>query len=93
MRDLFHQLGVDWRLLLSQGVNFLVLLGVLTFFLFKPLLKLLEERKKKIELGLKVGKEAEERLLAIDKMKEEKISEAGKIAFEIIKKAKLLLRS
>ena len=86
MRDLFHQLGVDWRLLLSQGVNFLVLLGVLTFFLFKPLLKLLEERKKKIELGLKVGKEAEERLLAIDKMKEEKISEARKIAFEIIKK-------
>ncbi|KKU86066.1 MAG: ATP synthase subunit b [Parcubacteria group bacterium GW2011_GWA2_47_9] len=86
MSELFHQLGVDWKLLLSQGVNFLILLAVLTFVLFRPLLKVLEERKKKIELGLKVGKEAEERLLAIDKMKEEKLGEAEKMAFEIVKK-------
>ena len=87
MSELFHQLGVDWKLLLSQGVNFLILLGVLTFFLFRPLLKVMEERKKKIEVGFKVGKEAEERLLAIDKMKEEKLGEAEKTAFEIVKKS------
>ena len=66
-------------------MNFLILLGILTFFLFRPLLKVLEERKKKIELGLRVGREAEERLAAIDKMKEEKLGEAEKTAFEIIK--------
>lgn len=86
MSELFHQLGVDWKLLLSQGANFLILLGILTFFLFRPLLKVLDERRKKIELGLKVGKEAEERLAAIDKMKEERLGEAERAAFEIVKK-------
>ena len=52
MQELFHSLGIDWKLLLAQGTNFLVVLIVLTFVLWKPLIRVLNERRKKIEAGL-----------------------------------------
>jgi F-type H+-transporting ATPase subunit b len=87
MSELFHQLGIDWKLLFSQGVNFIILLAVLTFFLFKPLLKIIEERRKKIELGLRVGEEAERRLGEIDKAKLESVAASEREALLIIKKS------
>ena len=60
LSELFSQLGIDWKLLLAQGVNFLILLFVLTKFVYKPLIKMVEERRKKIELGIKGGEKAEQ---------------------------------
>ncbi len=57
-------LGIDPKLILAQIFNFLVLFIVLKKFLYKPLLKFFQERKKKIEEGLlnseKIKKELEE---------------------------------
>lgn len=57
-------LGINFRLIIAQIFNFLVLLFVLKKFLYKPLLKIFEERKTKIEEGLinseKIKKELEE---------------------------------
>ena len=55
MSELVNQLGIDLKLLLAQGVNFIILLVVLTKFVYKPLMKIVEERRKKIELGVKGG--------------------------------------
>jgi len=55
LSELFSQLGIDPKLLLAQGVNFLILLFVLTKFVYKPLMKMVEERRAKIELGVKGG--------------------------------------
>ena len=52
MEQLFSQLGIDWHLLLSQAVNFFLLLIVLRVFAYKPLLAFLHERRRKIEEGL-----------------------------------------
>ena len=60
MNELFSQLGIDPKLLLAQGVNFVILLVVLTKFVYKPLMKMVEERRKKIELGIKGGEKAEQ---------------------------------
>lgn len=68
MAELVEKLGVDWRLLLSQAVNFLVLLAVLRHFAYKPLLKMLKERRVKIEEGLAKAEEAETRLLEVDEI-------------------------
>ncbi len=84
MTELVHQLGLDWKLLLSQGVNFLILLTVLTMLVYRPLSKLIEERRKKIEFGLMGAEEAEKRLKEIDRIKSEKIGEAEKIALNIV---------
>ena len=85
MSELFSQLGIDWRLLISQAVNFLILLTLLTFFVYKPIVKILKERKTKIEDGLKKSEEAEERLHEANLLKKEKLKEAEQDALQILR--------
>lgn len=84
MGELLHQLGIDWKHLLSQAVNFGIVLTVLTFFVFRPLSKLMDERKKKIELGLRGAEEVESRLKAIGVEKAKIIADAERSAVDIV---------
>jgi F-type H+-transporting ATPase subunit b len=86
MQELFSQLGIDWHLLLSQGVNFLLLLIVLRVFVYKPLLALLHRRRERIEEGLVKADEADKRLLAVEEIGKRKIKEAETQALAILKK-------
>ncbi len=52
MESIIKVFGIDWRLLAIQAFNFTIVLIVLYFFLYKPVLAMLEERKKKIEEGI-----------------------------------------
>ena len=47
MSELFHTLGIDWRLLGAQVLNFAVLALLLTRFLYRPMMKMLDERREK----------------------------------------------
>jgi F-type H+-transporting ATPase subunit b len=47
------RLGVDWRLLLAQLVNFSLVALAVWRWVYRPLLKAMDERTKKIERGLK----------------------------------------
>ena len=87
MQELIHQLGIDWRSLVSQAVNFLILLVVLRFFAYKPILKILKERKARIEEGVAKAREADERLNKIQEIGKEKLKEAEGEAINIIKKS------
>ncbi len=89
MSELLTNLGIDWRLLISQGANFLILLAVLTFVLWKPLLKITEERRRKIELGLNAGEEAGRRLAEIDREKITVLASAEEEALALMKKSEL----
>ncbi len=62
MSDLFATFGVNWKLLIIQAVNFGVLLGALTYLLYKPVLKILDERRSKIEEGVRAAEAASQRL-------------------------------
>ncbi len=86
MQQLLSQLGIDWHLLLSQAVNFFVLLVVLRIFAYKPLLQLLHERKRRIEEGVMKAAEADVRLREAEEMKRGKIKEAETQAMGILKK-------
>jgi len=77
------QLGIDWRLLLSQAVNFFLLLFILRLFVYKPLVNVLKERRQKIEEGLAKAEEAEERLHEVDEIGRQKIKAAEGEAAEI----------
>ena len=93
MQQLFDQLGINWSLLLSQGVNFILLLVVLRIFAYKPLLKLLRDRREKIELGLVKAEEAERRLHEVDEIGKGKIKHAEAEAMGILKKIELDAKS
>jgi F-type H+-transporting ATPase subunit b len=84
LSELFSQLGIDPKLLLAQGVNFLILLVVLTRFVYKPLIKLIEERRAKIELGVKGGERAEKIIKEAEEEKSGIIKKADTEAVAII---------
>ena len=87
MADLLQQLGIDWRLLLAQGVNFFVVLAVLTALVYRPLLRLLDERRKRIEFGLKGAAEADRRLSEIENERKTRIAAADREAVAIVGEA------
>ena len=86
MQQLVSQLGINWQLLLSQAVNFALLLIVLRIFVYKPVLKLLHDRREKIEGGLMKAEEAEKRLHEVDQIGKGKIKEAEHEAINILKR-------
>jgi F-type H+-transporting ATPase subunit b len=61
--DALRPLGIDPALLIAYVVNFVILLVLLRLFLYKPVLKMLSERRQKIQESLeqadKVRQEAE----------------------------------
>jgi len=81
-------LGIDWKLLIAQVVNFIILLILLTKFLYKPIVKMLDNRADKIESGLKAAEKSQQDLKKAD-VESEKIREkAYKEANEILAGAK-----
>ena len=69
--EILNNFGFEPILFFAQIVNFLIIYLVLKKFLYKPLLKVLNDRKHKIEEGLKSAEESN-RLLkeTIDKEQE-----------------------
>ncbi len=68
MEELAKVFGVDWKLLLVQLINFGILLFILQRFFYKPLLKMIDDRKAIVEKG--VG-DAQEAKVALEKAGEE----------------------
>jgi F-type H+-transporting ATPase subunit b len=62
MNQLFTAFGLDWHLLIIQGINFAVLLTVLTYLLYKPVIKMIDDRREKIAEGVRLAEAAESRL-------------------------------
>jgi F-type H+-transporting ATPase subunit b len=59
------KLGIDPKLLLAQLVNFTIIMLLLKKFLYKPILDMLEKRKKEIAEGVALTakmREEEEKL-------------------------------
>ncbi len=81
-------LGLDWRILLAQFFNFAILVFVLWRFAYKPVFKLLEERREKIAQGVRDSEEAGLKLNEALSEKKVLISEARKEAVKIIDEAK-----
>ncbi|MEY2665109.1 MAG: F0F1-type synthase subunit b, F-type H+-transporting ATPase subunit b [Candidatus Parcubacteria bacterium] len=80
MEQLIHAFGIDARLILLQVVNFGLLMAILTYFLYKPVLKILAEREAKIAKGIKDAEEAEKALAVAEEEKRGIIAAANKDA-------------
>lgn len=88
MSQVFAAFGIDWKLLLVNLVNFGVLLLALWYFLYGPITRMLEARRKKIAEGVKKAEEAEQTLAHIQESKSAVLASAGKEADQIIAQAR-----
>ena len=58
MDQLIHAFGIDAKLITIQIINFAILASLLTYFLYKPILKILAEREENIKQGIKDAEDA-----------------------------------
>lgn len=86
--ELIERFGINGYTLLAQTVNFLIVLFVLWKFAYKPVLKMLRDRSKTIEKGLKDAEKAQEALENAQNTKTDVLSKAQKEASELITNAR-----
>jgi F-type H+-transporting ATPase subunit b len=88
MSQFFAAFGIDWRLLLINVINFGVLLYGLYYFLYNPLLKVLEERRAKVQKGVHDAEAAAVKLREIEGERAGMLAKAGSEADEVLAKAR-----
>lgn len=85
--EIFEKLGINGALLISQIVNFLLLVLLLKKYAYGPVIKMLEERSDKIEKSLADAKRIEEELKDTEETKVREIRKAKEEAAELVKQA------
>ncbi|MFM2423899.1 MAG: F0F1-type synthase subunit b, F-type H+-transporting ATPase subunit b [Candidatus Parcubacteria bacterium] len=88
MEDIIATFGIDLRLIIIQMVNFLVLMGILGYLLYNPILNLLKEREEKIAQGIKDAENAARAKADADIAKQAVLTAAHEEARDINTRAK-----
>lgn len=87
--NILTEFGVKPILLAAQIINFLILLFLLKKFLYGPILKVLDERKKKIAEGLANAEEIKQKLAETADERDKKLEQTAKESKKIIEEATL----
>ena len=80
--------GVDWPHLTAQIVSFAIVCAILYWFAYQPILRMLEERRKQIALGLENSEKINAKLASIEAEREGILAGARGKANEIIAEAR-----
>jgi F-type H+-transporting ATPase subunit b len=83
-----EQLGINLNLFIVQLINFLVVVGLLTYFLYRPILNMLSERTRRIEESLRDAEQVKQQLANTNRDYEAKLAEARQEAAQIITQAR-----
>lgn len=81
------QFGLNAPIFIAQLVNFLIVLAVLWMFVYKPVIKFLDERAEKIDKSVKDAELIEKRLQEIIAEREEVLAAARKESSALLEKA------
>lgn len=90
--EILSTFGVQPVLLLAQIVNFIILLFLLKKFAYKPIMKVLDDRRVKIETGVRQAEEAEKKLAETEVRQKEIISKAEQESSRIIQETKYAVK-
>ncbi|MFH1012452.1 MAG: F0F1 ATP synthase subunit B [Candidatus Peregrinibacteria bacterium] len=86
--EALSNLGIDFKVLIAQIINFGILLFVLIKVLYKPILNALEARQKKIAESLKKAEEIDRKATAAEEDRQKKLASAKKEAQQLLEEAK-----
>jgi F-type H+-transporting ATPase subunit b len=84
-----EKLGINLNLLIAQALNFLVLLVLLRFLLYKPMLKMFQERRQKIQESLEHAERVRAEAAITQEEFEQKLEEARRQSQEALVRATL----
>jgi F-type H+-transporting ATPase subunit b len=80
--------GVDWPHLVAQIISFCIVCAVLYRFAYRPILKMLEERRRQIELGLANAEKIKAELARTEAQRQEVMMQANAQATRLIEEAR-----
>ena len=86
--EIFKSFGIQPVLLLAQIVNFLIILFLLKKFFYKPIIKILDDRKQRIAESLQNAQTIEERLKKTEEKSAQILDETRKNAQELLDETK-----
>lgn len=87
MKEILYILGIDWKLIIAQIINFFILFFIIYKFFAQPLNEIIEKRRKEILEGYKIREDAENLMEKIKNLREEILKKAEEERLEIIKSA------
>lgn len=87
MEELIKTFHVETSLVIAQLINFTIVLYVLYRFAYKPILKTLNDRAKKIEKGIEDAENAKKKMEEMTEKEREILIKARKEAQAIVKEA------
>ena len=79
---------MDWPHLVAQIISFCIVSAVLYRFAYRPILKMLEERRRQIELGLANAEKIKAELARTEVMRQEVMVQANTQATRLIEEAR-----
>ena len=88
MQDTLQSLGVYWPKLIAQTVNFGIVLFILWKFAYRPVLKILEERRQRVTEAMKNAEHAKAELAKADSARQEILNQANAQATKLIEEAR-----
>lgn len=88
MDQLIQAFGLDAKLVVIQIINFAVMVALLSYFLYKPLLNMLDERERTIAKGVKDAEDAAAAKAEADTAKQATLAKAHQEAEAINARAK-----
>jgi len=98
MGDFFTKLGINWPVLVTQIVTFIILLVILRVFAYKPVMKMLDERSRRIkesmdqaesvkEASARAGEQVKKQLEEASREGQERIARAARAGEDVRQKA------
>jgi F-type H+-transporting ATPase subunit b len=81
--------GVDWPHLIAQIISFCIVCGLLYRFAYRPILKMLEERRRQIELGQANAEKIKAELARTEAQRQEVMMQANGQATRLIEEARV----
>jgi len=82
-----EKLGINWGLLIAQIFNVVLLVWLLTRFLYRPVLNMLNERTRRIQDSLKETEQVKEQLARANQDYDQKLAQARQEAAGILAQA------
>jgi F-type H+-transporting ATPase subunit b len=80
--------GISWPLFISQTISFCIVAFLLHRFAYKPILRVLEERRQRIAEGLANAEKIKQELASTEAARREVLDEANRRSTELIEEAR-----
>lgn len=86
--ELFTKLGIDWQLLIAQLINFGLLIVALSYLVYRPIIRLLDDRRERIRKSMEEAKQIEHQKREMDALRLEQLRKVDQESGKILEQAK-----